>query len=507
MSFDIEVEMESGLPEPLEADNEITAIGFHDTVSDDYTVLVLDKKGKMEEKRVGKAMVIPFQDERNLLLKFLELYEGIRPDILTGWNSDYFDTPYLYNRLKKVLGKKYANRLSPIGECFWSPYRQRYFFAGVSCLDYMGLYKNYNYTELPNYRLDTVGKMEIGRGKIEYDGNLDDLFEKNIEKFIEYNLVDVEILVELDKKLQFIDLCRGICHVGHVPYEDFVYSSKWLEGALLTYLKRRNLVAPNKPADKDENMEKVKNSGKSTFLGAYVKDPLVGKYEWIYDLDLTSLYPSIIMTLNISPETKFAKIVSPEWDAKKFMNGKKSDVEFELHLSQADKIIKISHEKLIRFIKKENLSISSNGVLYRLDKVGCIPGILDLWFNKRVEYKNLMKKWGNEGNDDKYSFYFKRQLVQKIMLNSLYGVLGLPAFRFYDKDNAEAVTTSGRLVIRSTADMGNIKYQKELGEGIEIIGEDDTKKIVYQKQKIKIKRNGIEKLILGSELKEGDVLV
>ena len=454
LTYDIEVEMESGLPDTQKAENGITSIALHDSATNEYYVLVMDKTGKMEEKKTKKALVLPFRDERDLLAKYLELYEMINPSIVTGWNIDYFDTPYLYNRIKRLLGERQANRLSPIGECFWSPYRQRFFMAGVSYLDYISLYKNYNYGELPNYRLDTIGTIELGKGKIEYQGNLDQLFRDDIEKFIEYNLVDVEIVVELDKKLQFIDLCRGICHAGHVPYEDFVYSSKYLEGALLTYLRRRNLVAPNKPSDRRERMEALKERGDDKFIGAYVKDPIVGKYDWVYDLDLTSLYPSIIMTLNISPESKVGKINN--WDANKFIKG-----EVDTYTIGDDTITK---ENLRKYLDDSKFSVSSNGVLYRTDSVGCIPGILDLWFQQRVEYKNEMKKYGKAGNKAKYAFFHKRQLVQKILLNSLYGVLGLPAFRFYDIDNAEAVTTTGQTVIKSTADMGNIKYNKELGE-------------------------------------------
>jgi DNA polymerase elongation subunit (family B) len=359
----------------------------------------------------------------------------------------------LYNRIKRLLGQRQANRLSPIGQCFWSPYRKRYFMAGVSYLDYISLYKNYNYGELANYRLDTVAQKELGKGKIEYEGNLDQLFKEDIQKFIEYNLVDVELVVGFEEKLQFIDLCRGICHAGHVPYEDFVYSSKYLEGALLTYLRRRGLVAPNKPADRRERMEALKANKQEKFIGAYVKAPIVGKYDWIYDLDLTSLYPSIIMTVNISPETKIGKI--QDWDANKFIKG-----EVDTYYIDDDSI---TRENLKEYLDKSKFSVASNGVLYRTDAVGCIPGILDLWFQKRVEYKNEMKKYGKAGNKEKYAFFHKRQLVQKILLNSLYGVLGLPAFRFYDVDNATAVTTTGQTVIKSTADMANIKYNKELG--------------------------------------------
>jgi DNA polymerase elongation subunit (family B) len=452
LTYDIECEMESGLPDPQEAKNEITSIALHDSATNQYWVLVMDKDNILEEKTTDKCIVIPFRDERDMLMKYLELYEYINPSIVTGWNIDYFDTPMLYNRIKRLLGQRQANRLSPIGQCFWSPYRKRYFMAGVSYLDYITLYKKFNYGELPNYRLDTIGQIELGRGKIEYQGNLDQLFKEDIEKFIEYNLVDVELVVEFDKKLQFIDLCRGITHAGHVPYEDFVYSSKYLEGALLSFLRRKNLVAPNKPADRQERMQAIRDNNEEKFIGAYVKAPIVGKYDWVYDLDLTSLYPSIIMTLNISPESKIGKI--QDWDANKFVKG-----EVDTYYIGEDSI---SKENLKKYLEQSKFSVASNGVLYRTDKVGCIPDILNLWFDQRVEFKNEMKKYGKAGNKEKYAFYAKRQLVQKILLNSLYGVLGLPAFRFYDVDNAEAVTTTGQTVIKSTADMGNIKYNKEL---------------------------------------------
>jgi DNA polymerase elongation subunit (family B) len=199
-------------------------------------------------------------------------------------------------------------------------------------------------------------------------------------------------------------------------------------------------------------MAELNDAGEEKFIGAYVKAPIVGKYEWIYDLDLTSLYPSIIMTINISPETKVGKI--QDWDSQKFMKNEVSTYYIGNDV--------ITRDNLEKFLKESKYSISSNGVLYTQDKVGCIPGILDLWFQQRVEFRKLEKKYGEEGDQEKYAFYKKRQLVQKILLNSLYGVLGLPAFRFYDIDNAEAVTTTGQTVIKSTADMVNIKYNKEL---------------------------------------------
>ena len=453
MAFDIEVEMITGLPDPQLGNNEVTSIAYHDSATKEYTILILDKKKRVESKTIDNRHIVSCVNEKDLLLKFIDAIHTIQPHIMTGWNCDNFDIPYLYNRIKRVLGKKTANQLSTIGEMFFSPYRNRYSIAGVSVLDYMVVYKKFFYGGLPSYALNAISMKELGRGKIEYEGNLDALMENDIDMFIEYNITDVELILELDKKLQYIDLIRDICHVGHVPYEDFVYSSKYLEGALLTYLKRSgNIVAPNKPADRREKMEELKESGEQGFIGAFVKDPVPGKYEWMYDLDLTSLYPSIIMTLNISPETKIAKIL--DWDADEFIRGEKDE-----YIVNGERVIK---EKLVKFLEKYRYTVASNGVMYNTDIVGLIPAILNEWFDKRVEYKDEMKKWGKVGDTEKYEFYKKRQLVQKILLNSLYGVLGLPAFRFYDIDNAEAVTLSGQTVIKKTESAINMKYNKEL---------------------------------------------
>jgi len=462
MTFDIEVEMNSGLPNTEHAENEITSIAAHDSATKVFDVFVLDKERKSKQNdghfnKDGRTAVVHIYDnEKNLLLAFLNYYEEVTPTIITGWNIDFFDVPYLYNRIKNVCGEGHAKRLSPIGQTFWSPYRNRWSFGGVSILDYINLYKNYNYGLESSYTLNHIATKELGRGKIEYEGSLDDLFENDLEKFIEYNIVDVDLVVEMDNKLQFIELCRAICHAGFVPYEDYMFSSKYLEGACLAYLKKKGLVAPNKPRDRKEKMAALNESGDEKFIGAYVKEPIVGKYDWIYDLDLTSLYPSIIMTLNISPETKIGKIKN--WDPELWIKGEEriytivgNDGEYEY-----------TRKELEEVIKDGNLGVAANGVLYNQDKPGLIADILDTWFKQRVEFRKLEKKYGEAGDTEKYEFYGKRQLVQKILLNSMYGVLGLPAFRFYDIDNAEAVTITGQVVIKKTAEMANIKYWKEL---------------------------------------------
>ena len=464
MTFDIEVEMITGLPNTREAQNEITAIAAHDGATGVFDVFVLDKHKKVKNNannfsKDGRKVVIHIYDnEKNLLLAFLNYYEEINPTILTGWNIDFFDIPYLYNRLKNVCGEGHAKRLSPIGQTFWSPYREKWSFGGVSILDYINLYKNYNYGLESSYTLNHIATKELGRGKVEYEGSLDDLFEEDLEKFIEYNIVDVDLVVAMDSKLQFIDLCRAICHAGFVPYEDYIYSSKYLEGACLAYLKTKNLVSPNKPKDRKERMQALRDNNEEKFIGAYVKEPIVGKYDWIYDLDLTSLYPSIIMTLNISPETKIGKVQN--WDPEQWIKGE--DRMYRIIGKDGDEY-EYTKQELADVIKDSNLGIAANGVLYNQDKPGLIADILNTWFQQRVEFRKLEKKYGEAGDNEKYEFYAKRQLVQKILLNSMYGVLGLPAFRFYDIDNAEAVTITGQTVIKKTAEMANIKYWKELG--------------------------------------------
>jgi len=463
MTFDIEVEMNSGLPSTLEAENEITTIAAHDSVTKQYEVFVLDSERKMRDNNKSfskdgrEVKVHVFDNEKNLLLAFLNYYEEIGPTILSGWNVDFFDIPYLYNRMKNVVGAKNAKRLSPIGQSFYSPYTQKWRFGGVSVLDYLNLYKTYTYSLDSSYTLNHIATKELGRGKLEYEGNLDTLFETDIEKFIEYNITDVELVVAMDDKLKFIDLCRAVCHAGYVPYEDYVFSSKWLEGACLAYLKTKGLVSTNKPKDRKERMQALRDNNQEKFIGAYVKEPIVGKYDWIYDLDLTSLYPSIIMTLNISPETKVGKIQN--WDPEQWIKGVETTYKL---VGKGGDTYEYNNKELSEVIKDSNLGVAANGVLYTQDKPGLIADILNNWFATRVEFRKLEKQYGEAGDTDKYEFYAKRQLVQKILLNSMYGVLGLPAFRYYDIDNAEAVTITGQTVIKKTAEMANLKYQKEL---------------------------------------------
>lgn len=463
--FDIEVDISDKFPVIEEAENEVTAIAWYDDVADEKTVYVLDKQNRVTSHDTGNLTIRAFDSEDQLLYAFVSAWEGIRPTIVTGWNVDGFDIPYLYNRMCRVIGEHNARCLSPIYQVRWNDRRRRYFIAGVNVLDYMQLYKTFTFNEESSYSLQAISLKELDRGKIEYDGNLNDLFESDIDKYIEYNLNDVDLVVDLDKKLKFLNLARTICHKGHVPYEDVYMKSRYLDGAALTFIRRLGLVAPNRQViyDADESPRKLE--------GAFVKQPVPGRYKWVYDLDLTSLYPSIIMTLNISPETKRGQIIN--WNQQDWYKNRDSN-EHEYTISYESRTFKLPFAKIKSWLESEQLSIASNGVLYTLRHVGFLPRIISSWFDERVEYKSLMKRYGHEGDVVKYEYFDALQQTQKLMLNSFYGVLGLKTFRFHDIDNAEAITKTGQEVIKFSADVINNRYSKELGKKAEYSFYTDT---------------------------------
>jgi DNA polymerase elongation subunit (family B) len=450
MMIDIEVEVTEGFPMPEDANNKVTSIATYDSVSDTYYAFVLDEKKRLTLQSKDNIIIEKFNTEYELLQKFMVEYLKWKPTIITGWNIDTFDMPYLYNRMCKIVGKNVADMISPIQTVNWNKHRKRYMFAGVSCLDYYALYRLFTYTQLSSYRLDAVAEKELGENKIEYSGTLNDLYENDINKFVEYNIHDVRLVKRMHDKLDFIDMARGVCHVGHVPYEDVYFSSRYLEGAILVYLKKLGVVAPNKPP-RPEKMSDDK------FAGAYVQPPQRGKHDWVFDLDITSMYPSVIMSLNISPETKIGKLSG--WDAEEFLRGTPKTYTL---ISNGIEKGKLTEKELKDFFDKNKVSVSSNGVLYRSDKKGLIPALLEKWFDTRVEYRKLMKKFGDAGNNEKYTYFKSRQLIQKVVLNSLYGVLGLPVFRFYDLDNAEATTLTGQELIKFTKKIGNYFYNNAL---------------------------------------------
>jgi DNA polymerase elongation subunit (family B) len=268
--FDIESERdENGYSTPEEARIRITSIAYHDKAGKRKGVLLLDAEKRLTQK-VSVENVEVFDTEANMLMRFINIFAEVQPTVISGWNTDNYDIPYLINRIKNVLGAQAIKKLSPAGIVEWNKHRGRYKIFGVSSLDYLTLYKKFTYTELANYRLDTVAKKELNRGKVEYEGDLNHLFATDIDKFVEYNMTDVDLVYDLDEKLQLLNLARTICHKGHVPYEDVYYASKYLDGAAVVDLKRNGLVAPNK------QFRFVEEESIDDLAGAYVLAPVPG---------------------------------------------------------------------------------------------------------------------------------------------------------------------------------------------------------------------------------------
>ena len=448
--IDIEVDSVGGYPNIEDPIKEVTAIALLDESKDTYYCFILDKDAVVQNENKDNTIILPYLNEEDLLVAFLKKWDEVKPTIVSGWNIDGFDFPYLHARLVRVLGEEVANALSPINICYFNKYKNKMTIAGVNALDYLVLYKKYSGKNLTNYRLDTVAKEELKIGKIEYEGSLNDLMKSDIKKFIEYNLHDIILVKKMNDQLQFVELAMSICHVCHVGYEEFGMSSKFLEGALLTYLRRKKLIAPNKKlkldvVDRDDDL-----ADDVGFEGAYVKDPVPGRYDWVCSADINSLYPSVIMSLNISPETKVGII--KDWDSEKLVKKSADKIAFDNEV--------YTYEDFGKIIVDNNLSVSANGIVYDQSKLGCIPDILKTWFAERVEYKTKMKDASTRKDKEQYVFWKRRQHVQKILLNSLYGVLGLSIFRFYDLDNAAAVTLTGQEIIKTSAKYVNNKFNK-----------------------------------------------
>lgn len=454
--FDIEVSMEEGDPTLKDEEsgkmlgNEVvTSIAGKDSVTGDSWVYILDINNDLKDSSIVRR----FDDEESLLIAFISKFQEINPTIITGWNIDGFDIPYLYSRIENVLGRRKLDGLSPINKVQWNPYTRRVQIAGVSSLDYLLLYKNFTYSELASYSLNYVSNLELGHGKVEYDGTLDDLFREDIDKFIEYNLTDVTLVEELNEKLDFINIAMSTCHTGYTVYEDFSMSSRYIDGAIIGYLREKKQVAPSKNKSESDNYE-----------GAYVREPNPGLYDWVFSIDLQSLYPSLIRTINISPETKQGKIRN--WNELDFVSGiNKTEYGGDIIFEGKDKDINFeSKEDLYEWITVNNYSVSSNGVVYSNETYGLLPSILTDWFDKRLEYKGKLKECKNTGDKEGIEYWDKRQLVQKILLNSVYGVLALSSFRFYDLDNAEGITLSGQTVIKFSEECLLRMYQKMTGK-------------------------------------------
>jgi len=500
--FDIEIEMGDQLtPEYIRsAPKKVTSIAWYDKQVDMWYILILDPKRTIKHYHAKNKEIIPVLSEEELLAKFLERLREIDPDILVGYNSDYFDIPYLYYRMCNVLGEEMAGHLSPLGQVierkkwgsdeFWNT-DQPIDIVGVESLDYMRMHKKYSWEDEPSWKLDALGEKYAGLNKIEYNGSLDRLFEEDKLKFIQYNFRDVEILIEWDKKSQYLALTRNLTHKGKTRYSEVYSSSVIHDGAISAYLLSEGIVPPSK------ERKQVKKKG---YAGGYLFCPKAGIYKNMFDEDLTSLYPCIIMSLNIGKDTFVGRIINdilPEklhfkpymvekedGSGKKYrtyepsrhnylgLNDlKKKDPEEELTVENIKgKRTKIQVGNLINLIEDMEMSVSANGTFFRTDRKSVFSIILDKWFQERKLYKGKMKAAYKAGNNEEGDYWYLMQYTMKILLNSLYGATALPSFR-YAMNKAilsEAITLSGWRIIQESALSANRHMNKVMRDEVSL---------------------------------------
>jgi DNA polymerase elongation subunit (family B) len=468
--FDIETEMGESLTEEYikSSPKKVTSIAWYDKQLDMWGSLILDVKNQVKHTKFKNKEIIPCRTENELLSKFLEIFREIDPDIVVGWNSDYFDIPYLYYRMCKVLGEDLARYLSPIGYVRETPwFKDQYIqIVGVESLDLIRLHRKYSWADEPSYKLDEIGLKYVGMQKIEYEGNLDTLFETDINKYIQYNFRDVEILVELDKKWGYLSLTKNLAHKGKHNYSEVYANTKTQDGAISAYLLSKNIIPPSKERNP---------ISKKDYAGGYLFCPQAGIYNYMFDEDLTSLYPSIIMTINIGKETMVGRIIDAnDRNNRLGLNDLKAmDPNGEIIIENIkEKRTPVKIKDLISNIISNNYSISANGVIFTKERESVLSTILKKWFDERQLYKIEMKKAYKSGDDKLGESFHMKQYTMKILLNSLYGALALPQFRFSSNKAIlnEAITLSGHRIIQESALFVNkhinkvMKDPKELEE-------------------------------------------
>jgi DNA polymerase elongation subunit (family B) len=467
--IDIEVGSENGFPDPYIAQEAITAIA------------IKFLNGKMvvfgcgDYKIQGNEVYVQCRDEYTLCKRFLDMWEKECPDIISGWNIKFFDIPYLVNRFRRILGEDEAKRLSP-----WKYISERkavvnkreliaYTFEGVATLDYLELYRWYapNGKSQENYRLDTIAEVELGKNKLSYDeyDNLHQLYKLNFQKFIEYNIVDVELILELEDKLKLIQLAMTIAYDTKSNFEDVFAQTRMWDSMTYSYLLAKNIIVPPKEVKaKDE-----------AFEGAYVKEPVPGLYDWVASFDLNSLYPHLMMQYNISPET----LIEPQDYTENMRNVLAQGVTVDKMLNK-----EIDTEPL----RSQNATLTPNGQFFRTDIRGFLPSMLDDMYEDRKKFKKMALKakqeYENETDPAKkaiitktISRYENLQLAKKVGLNSAYGALGSQYFRFYDLRQALAVTSAGQLSIRWIEGKLNLYMNKLLKTETDYVIASDTDSI------------------------------
>ena len=419
-TIDIECQSDQGFPEPHLAEWPITAITIKNSKENVYRTW-----GFNEFNPADNVVYIQCKNEAALLHKFLEYWKDNYPDIVTGWNSIGFDMVYIVNRIRKVYGEEEIKKLSPWGNVkednrkdkFTGNTNYAYDIMGITQLDYLELYKKFTYVQQEMYSLNHIAHVELGEGKLSYEeeGSLFSLYKNDYQKFIEYNIKDVELVDRFEEKLGLITLALTMAYRGGVNYRDVLGTTMIWDTIIYRILEQNKVVCPPK-------IEK----SKSDFVGAYVKEPQIGAHDWVVSFDLNSLYPNIIVQNNMSPETVVDGLVDTSIE---HMLRKQTDID-------------------------TTYATTPNGARFKKDRQGVIPFVIQKYYEERVEIKKEMLKLQQEYEStptkslsNKISHLYNEQMAIKILMNSLYGALGNRWFRYFDQRVAESITMSGQLAI------------------------------------------------------------
>ena len=436
--LDIETESEEGFPNIETANERINVI----------TLIVGQKKytyalGKVDKSKMpGDVLVNLYDNEEQMLGDFMLTWQSLNIDVITGWNVQFFDIPYIVNRMTRLFGEKFAKKLSP-----WGKLKERkveimgkdsiaYEIVGINTLDYYDLYKKFTYVTRETYKLGHIAQVELGETKIayvEYD-NFSDFYKNDFTKFVLYNIQDTILVQKLEAKLRLMELAVSLAYSAKVNLNDVFSQVRTWEQIIYHHLHEKKVVIPPKKKGKKD----------ASFEGAYVKDPKTGMHKWVVSFDLDSLYPHLIMQYNLSPETKtkhgLRRSVTPDT----LMQGR------PVALGEREKAT------------KHGLCLAANGTTYRRDVRGFLPHLMERMYEERKHYKKLMleakaalKNLPSDSSvedkknlSDLISKYHNFQLVRKIQLNSAFGAVGNEWFRYYDEEIAEAITLSGQLSVR-----------------------------------------------------------
>ena len=452
ITLDIEVECENGFPDVESASESILCITIKDL---NTKKLIVWGTREYDNSRDDVEFVYCYS-EQDLLGKFLEYWVQNTPDIVTGWNVYLYDIPYICRRLERVLSEKHMRSLSP-----WNLINYREFtihgrkniaydLGGVSCLDYLDLYKKFTYSNQESYRLDHIAFVELGQKKLDHSEyeNFKQFYTQDWQKFIDYNILDVELVDRLEDKMRLIELCLTMAYDAKQNYEDVYSQVKTWDNIIFNYLKKDHIVVPPKISHKKD----------TAYAGAYVKEPKTGRYDWVVNFDLNSLYPHLIMQYNISPET-LRQTRHPSASVEGILN----------------ESIKVDTP----------YAVCANGAQYSKDFQGFLPKLMEKMYNDRVIFKKKMieakkqyEKTPSLALTKEISRCNNIQMAKKISLNSAYGAIGNEYFRYFRIANAEAITLSGQVSIRWIENKMNSYMNKILKtEGEDYVIASDTDSI------------------------------